>query len=759
MKHGLYLLTVVSSFITADSRAADWAHWRGPEQNGVSRETDLPDRFSTDPGDPNSNLIWKKPNGGRSTPLVMNGRVYIINDSGGGINEQERVMCFDANNGEVLWEYRFNIFHTDIVSNRVGWTNLAGDPETGNVYAHGVQGLLIAFDRDGKVLWSHSLTEEYGRISGYGGRLTSPTVDGDLVILGMINASWGDQARGSNRFVAFDKRTGSVVWWSELPVTAPATYYSSPVVTVINGQRLLISGASDGSVHALKVRTGEHVWGYKLGARAINSAPVVDRNLVYISHGEENEDTNEQGRVVCLDAARVKDGKPALVWKVDNIKSGYESPIIHEGRLYLCDDKAKLYCLDAATGKSLWRRPYKYGTVARGSPIWADGKIYVAEVSGKFHILKPGPKDCEELYAQSFRSPDGTSVVELNGSPAAANGRVYFTTRDEIYCIGKRDHKPGNAKVPALPPEPLGDAKDKVAHLQVVPADLVLHAGESVNFRVRAFDAHGRFLREETAQWSLPTPPVPPNAKTPPPPLRGELTAEGRLTVAKELSGQQGYVLAKSEGLTGKARVRVAPQPPYSQDFKKVPPGAAPGGWVNVQGKFVVVDKDGSRVLKKSADNPNPLLCRANAYIAMPDSKDYTIEADLRGTRKKEDMPDMGIVASRYTLMLDGNKQRLRITSWEALPRLDKTIEWRWQPDVWYRMKLTVDVQGDKAVVRGKVWPRDQQEPAAWTIEVEDPKPNREGSPALYGYATGILENEPGAEIYYDNLRLTRNKK
>jgi len=119
----------------------------------------------------------------------------------------------------------------------------------------------------------------------------------------------------------------------------------------------------------------------------------------------------------------------------------------------------------------------------------------------------------------------------------------------------------------------------------------------------------------------------------------------------------------------------------------------------------------------------------------------------------------MGIVASRYTLMLDGNKQRLRITSWEALPRLDKTIEWRWQPDVWYRMKLTVDVQGDKAVVRGKVWPRDQQEPAAWTIEVEDPKPNREGSPALYGYATGILENEPGAEIYYDNLRLTRNKK
>src|SRR5262249_37049898 len=150
-----------------------------------------------------------------------------------------------------------------------------------------------------------------GRISGYGGRLTSPTVDGDLVILGMVNASWGDQARGGNRFVAFDKRTGSPVWWSELPVTTPATYYSSPIVTVINGQRLLISGASDGTVQALKVRTGERVWGYKLGARAINSAPVVEGTRVYISHGEENEDTNEQGRVVCLDAANVRDGKPA----------------------------------------------------------------------------------------------------------------------------------------------------------------------------------------------------------------------------------------------------------------------------------------------------------------------------------------------------------------------------------------------------------------------------------------------------------------
>src|SRR6516162_9948337 len=183
----------------ADCRAENWAHWRGPEQTGVSRDTNLPDRWSTDPSAPDNNLIWKSPYGGRSTPLVQNGRVYIINGVGEDITQQERVMCFDADTGKVLWEHKFNVWLTDIVADRLGWTNMAGDPETGNVYAHGTQGMLTCFDRDGKILWEHSLTEEFGRISGYGGRLAGPAVDGDLVYISMLNASWGDQAIVGNR--------------------------------------------------------------------------------------------------------------------------------------------------------------------------------------------------------------------------------------------------------------------------------------------------------------------------------------------------------------------------------------------------------------------------------------------------------------------------------------------------------------------------------------------------------------------------------
>jgi len=751
---------VASPFVAA----GDWTHWRGPEQTGVSREQDLPERFSLNPNVPQSNLIWKQPYGGRSTPLIMNGRVFIIDDAGPKgetpeerVLKQERVVAFDADTGKVLWEYRFNVFQSDIVASRLGWTNLAGDPETGNIYAHGTQGFLLCLDRDGKLVWSHSLTEEYGRISGYGGRMASPIVDGDLVIQGMVNASWGDQARGGNRFVAFDKRTGAVVWWSQPGDQVRGTYYSSPVVAVINGERLVISGASDGPVYALKVRTGEKVWGYTFGARAINTSPVVSGNYVYITHGEESPGTNVQGRIICLDAGKVVKGKPTLVWQVDGIKASYASPIIHDDRLYVPDEAGNLHCFDASNGKLIWK--FRYGRVVKGSPVWADDKIYLADVNATFLILKPAASQCVRLHKQFFPSTEGTGAnVEINGTPAVANGRVYFMTRDEIYCIGKPNHNAKSIPIPARLGAALPVPGAKATHLQIFPADVVLGPGDSQAFKARTYDANGQFLREVKAEWSLPSPPSPPNSKVVIPPLRGEIDPEGQLTTAKELPGQQGIVVAKADGLVARGRVRVAPPLPYKQDFKKVPLERTPGGWINCQGKFIVVEKDGSKVLKKLADNPNPLLCRAYSYMGLPSLTNYTIQADVMGEQKRADLPDMGIVANRYTLELDGNKQRLRILSWEALPRIDKVRAWEWKADVWYRMRLSVHVNGDKAEIRGKVWPRDEKEPADWSIEFDDPLPNREGSPAIYAYATGILDKEPGAAVYYDNVSVTPNK-
>jgi outer membrane protein assembly factor BamB len=740
--------------------AADWYTWRGPWNTGVSPETNLPETWSPE----GENLIWKAPYGCRSTPLVLNGRVFFINytaakDKSGFENPetiQERVMCLDADTGKFLWEHKFNVWHADIVTTRLGWSNVAADPKSGFIYAHGTQGMLYCFDKDGKIIWSRSLTEEYGRISGYGGRLCSPIVDEDLVIVGMNNSSWGDHGKGGNRLVALDKMTGAVVWWSEPVTQVKDSYCSVPVVATIAGQRQLISGMADGSVVGVQVRTGKKIWGYRVSSIAVNGSPLVDGNLVYISHGEENVDNNIKGRIVCLDASVIQDGAPKLVWKKDGVKARWCAPILHEGRIYFVDEIARLYCFEAKTGKQLWR--YTYGREARGSPVLADGKIFVGEVDSKFHILKPGDKECVSLHEQFFAPLEGTADVEVNGSPAVANGRVYLSTSEEMFCIGNK-----GAKAAAAPASSGGALKPgaKIAQVQVIPADVVVHPGESVTFQLKFFDSFGQPSElpdgHPPIKWTLPAPTPPPGAKAAPPPLDG--TIEGpKVVVSAKKPSQQGYVQAAIGEAVGKARVRVAPRLPYQQDFTNIPDGAVPGGWVNTQGKFFVTTLDGDKVLAKVNNNPVPFVARGNAYIGLPTSKDYTIEADVRGSEVGGDLPDMGVVANRYTLMLAGNIQKLRIVSWDALPRVDKTVPFEVKPGVWYRVKLTVETQGDKGIVKGKAWRRDQAEPAAWVV-LHDPRPNTEGCPALYGSVAGIIEGEPGTDVFFDNVRITPNGK
>jgi outer membrane protein assembly factor BamB len=758
----------------APATAASWSNWRGPAQNGWSPEHDLPEKLSLKKDDPDGNLVWSAPYGGLTAPIIQNGRVYIIDHCGEGQGVQERVACFDEKDGRVIGEYKFNVFLTDMVRVRVGWTTLAGDPETGNVYAHATSGMFYCFDKDlKKVLWSHSMTEEYGRVSGYGGRLASPIVDGDLVIVTMLNGSWGELAIGGNRFLAFNKRTGDVVWWGSTGIRVSDTYSSSPVIAVINGERLVISGGFAG-VYAFRVRTGEKVWGYEICHEAVNLTSAVDGNLVYIGHGEEN-DNNTQGGVYCLDASVIKDGKPKLVWRVDGIKAKFASPVVHDGKVYVCNDAGSLYCLDAKTGEQKWI--YQYGTETKGSPVLADGKIYIAEADSNFYVLKPGDGQCEELAKLHFRPKDGVPVAVF-GSPAILDGRVFFMTSNDLYCFGKKDHKGDPEVVPPLPKETPADGKP--AHLQVVPADVTAAPGESVDFKAYAFDAHGQPLGEVKVDWALGPmkapvyppgivpPPAPPAGTPGPPNLKGALSEPNgtatKLTVASPAPPLQfGIVEASLGDLKAYCRVRVAPKLPFVADFSKVPLGRTPAAWVNTQGKFSVVNVPALAdhpILAKRNNNPNPLVARANAYIGVPTLSDYTIEADLYGTKVMTDMPDMGVGNSRYELMLVGNAQKLRLLSWTSERRIDQTIPFPWKPETWYRMRLTASVKDGKGLIKAKVWPRDDKEPEKWTVEVEDAYPNTEGSPFLYGFSTGDVDAmHPGSAIYYDNLKIVPNGK
>ncbi|HZU35951.1 MAG TPA: PQQ-binding-like beta-propeller repeat protein [Gemmataceae bacterium] len=755
-----------------DAQAHDWVTWRGPTQDGVGYERDLPAKWSPH----GENLVWKQPFGGRGAPIIMQGRAYIFDSAGekpNGDNSevQERIACFDATTGKLLWHREFNVWHTDIDVLRLGWTNLAGDPETGNIYAMGTQGLFFCLDKDGKTVWQHSTTEEYGRVSGYGGRMSSPVVVDDLVVIGMIQASWGAYASPGVRWLAVNKRTGVPVWWSASPFRPKNTYSSVPVVAVINGEKLLITGGGDGYLHALKARTGERVWSVQCTTGGLSSSPVVDGNLVYICHAGGNLGSNEQGLIACFDASKVSKGQPKPVWKRLGIEVRYSSPALdtEHHHLYAADQYARLYCLDDQNGRLLWKKTF--GRNSKGSPILADGKLYIAAVNGHFLIfeLNPNGKPPKKTGDVFFPSPGGGTEVEVNGSPAVANGKVYFMTSEALYCIGKKSPDATPLPLPAQASETPVGQDTQVAHIQIVPADVLLNPGQTARFHVQTYNSRGQrvgSLDHATYELASATlPPLPPTApkgpdrRPKPPVLRGQITPEGTLTVSNEVPAQSGEVVVKDGNLSTHARIRVAPTLPYRQDFEHVPIGATPAGWVNTQGKFVVVEHDGTKALRKLANLASPLFARAHAFISSPDLKDYTIESDIQAVRNGQHMPDIGLTNSRYVLILDGNKQELKIISWESTPkpRVEKSMEFAWKANVWYRMKLMVSVQGERGVIRGKVWQRGQPEPEQWTIEYEDPKPNEEGAPALYAYMTGIAEGYP-TEAYYDNVVITPNR-
>jgi outer membrane protein assembly factor BamB len=768
--------TAAPSGAASDTSTKNWSFWRGPEQDGVSRERDLPEKWSLSSKVKENNLVFASNYGSITTPIVQDGQVYLIGKTGDGPTLQECVRAFDADTGGLKWEHKFNVWHAGIVEDRLGWTHMVGDPETGNVYAHLTSGMFLCFDKAGKVLWQHSLTEEYARLTGYGGRVTSPIVDEDKVIVSLINGPWGELTVGNTRMVAFDKKTGAVIWWGSGGYRVKDTYYSTPVVSVIAGQRLILTGGGDGCIHAFKVRTGEKVWSFPFedGGGAINCSPVVHGNKVWVGHGEENEGNGTQGRVICLDAGQVTDGKPKLLWKYDGIKVKFAAPILHEGLLYVCDAAGKLYCLDADKGgEPLWT--FEYGKNTKGSPAWADGKIYVSEVDSKFHILKDNGREAPTpIHQYRFRGK-GVTPVELHGSPAIVNGRVYFTTTEQLICIGKSNHKTPPDKIPAPVQEPEANKDEPATHIQVVPADVMLKPGESAEFHAYAYDSHGRRLGEVKVDWEkaamlglvypigLTPPPAPKGAG--PPIINGELGATSgtstKFTAAKAPNGQFGRVVAKSGELTGYTRIRVVPVLPYFNDFSKVPVGRTPAGWVNTMGKYSVVKgPNGQNVLKKRNDNAAPPVARINAYIGAPDASDYTIETEVYGTKlpdRGKDMPDIGVGANRYVLFMIGNDQELRLGTWDAQKRIEKKLPFPWKPETWYRMKLTADRKG---VVKAKVWPKDQNEPEKWTIEIEDPVPNTEGAPMIYGFPNGVLDaKNPGPEIYYSYVKITPNGK
>ena len=722
------LAAVCMALFAGSAQAQDWPSWRGRSQTGVSTDTGLVSSWSVD-GD---NLIWFHEYTGRSTPAVFDGRVCANGRTGDGVAKKEIVTCWDAEDGTKLWEHSFSVLNTTVPFNRVGWGSVTGDPATGYLYAMNIDGHLHCFDRDGAIVWSWRLSEDLGRASGYGGRTSTPVIDEDRLILGVIGSAWGDLGGPPrHRYVAFDKANGRIRWFST-PGGQPADMntQSVPIVAVVNGQRLIIDGNADGHIYALQARTGQKVWEFHLSQRGINVSPVIEGTTVYVAHSEENVDQGTMGRVVAIDATGEGDVTASgEKWRINEMAVGFSSPLVKDGTLYVVDNSANLYAIEAADGTVLWEQ--SVGTVGKASPIWADGKLFITEVNGNVRILEPGDEGATELDHDELQVSDGR-YAEIYGSFASAYGRLYVTAESGIYCIGNPDapFEPTPAATPPLAPEAPADGV--VASIQVVPAAVLAAAGQPVRFTVLAFDANGRALGTRDAVWTLDG-------------LTGSrLRVNGEFTSPPQAMNQAGRVVATVGGVSAAGRIRVFSPLPWTENFES----GRPPYWIGGGGSLQVVDEGGEQLFRKGPSRTG--IHRHAIYIGPSYLSGYTVEADVMSTRRGRRRPDIGLINGGYTMDLQGNHQRIEVRSWAAELRMAERFRFAWEPDTWYTLKLRVDAGEDRAIIRGKVWPRDDAEPDEWTVTVEDPEPVQNGSPGLIGYSP--------IDIYFDNVRVMENR-
>ena len=205
--------------------------------------------------------------------------------------------------------------------------------------------MFLCFNGDtGAVIWQRQMTEEFGMISTFGGRTPSPAIDEDQVFLAGVSFGWGNYAGGQHRIFAFNKNTGELNWSAGtggIPVDAP---YNTPVISVVNGQKLVMFAAGDGGVHAFQARTGKKVWSFKGSKHGMNSSVVIQGDHIFASWDLDNFDSTKLGRVVCLDGANVVNGSPKEIWRQDGIEAGFPSPTLYDGTLYVPTDNAVLYC-------------------------------------------------------------------------------------------------------------------------------------------------------------------------------------------------------------------------------------------------------------------------------------------------------------------------------------------------------------------------------------------------------------------------------
>jgi hypothetical protein len=306
------------------------------------------------------------------------------------------------------------------------------------------------------------------------------------------------------------------------------------------------------------------------------------------------------------------------------------------------------------------------------------------------------------------------------------------------------NQKPAADPVPPQPQEdPITDKTASVA--QVVPYDTLLKPGAEQSYRVRLFNVRGQLVRDVPAaevEFAVDGP--------------GKITPDGKYTAPADAGHECALVTCKVGELTGQARVRITPPLPWAFDFNAAP--NVPLTWIGGRVRWEVRKGDnGDQYLAKKTVLPTPkdpknkLGTRSFVWMGPIDLANYTIQGDVLLKEVGGKLSDVGLIGSRYQLTIRGLNKKLRLDTWTTSDyRTMADADFQPEPDVWYTLKLSVKSEADQAIVKGKIWQRDQPEPDEWTVEIVDHSPNLQGTPGVYG-------NTPDAEVYLDNVRVTPN--
>jgi outer membrane protein assembly factor BamB len=397
------ILACIAAFCSCAVPAAadNWPGWRGPTGDGVTAETDLPVSWSR-----TENVCWKVEvkGAGVSAPVVWGDRIFLT-ASTGRLNDHLHVSCYHRRDGRLLWHTRlFGTAPTDLYPPG-GMAVPTPAADGTHLYTLFGTGDLACLDFAGKPVWIRSLAQEYGPFRNRWGIGASPVLVGDLLVVQVDH--WGQ-----SYLLAVDARTGANRWKTDRKA---AVNWTSPLPLKVKGRAQLVVAGTE-TARGYDANTGRELWAVGGMDLQCIPTPVAAGDLVLLTSGLNTLAIHLHGA-----------SQPRVAWVNKRCRAFVPSPLAYQGRLYVPGDGGFVTCLDAASGKQLWKA--RLGDQYHASPVAGDGKVYLPGKQGVVYVLQAGSEF--KLLAQNDL---GEGIV---ASPAIANGQIVLRGERHLYCIGQ----------------------------------------------------------------------------------------------------------------------------------------------------------------------------------------------------------------------------------------------------------------------------------------------------------------------------------